>query len=66
LIWGKWEQNYFSENPKKDSTALSTNRPTGKSPAANYSFVQLGRAGRARNPIRMQDGPEASRSDGQI
>ena len=25
------EQNYFSENQKKDSTALSTNRPTGKS-----------------------------------
>ena len=31
LIWGKWEQKYFSENQKKDSTALSTNRPTGKS-----------------------------------
>jgi hypothetical protein len=22
LIWGKWEQKYFSENQKKDSTAL--------------------------------------------
>ena len=31
VIWGKWEQKYFSENQKKDSTALSTNRPTGKS-----------------------------------
>jgi hypothetical protein len=31
VIWGKWEQKYFSEKPKKDSTALSTNRPTGKS-----------------------------------
>jgi hypothetical protein len=29
LIWGKWEQKYFSENQKKDST---TNSPTGKSP----------------------------------
>src|SRR6195256_1633575 len=27
VIWGRWEQKYFSENPKKDSTALSTNRP---------------------------------------
>jgi hypothetical protein len=25
LIWGAWEQKYFSENQKKDST-------TGKSP----------------------------------
>jgi hypothetical protein len=31
LIWGEWEQNYFSENQKKDSTRLSTNGPTGKS-----------------------------------
>jgi hypothetical protein len=31
VIWGEWEQKYFSENPKKDSTRLSTNRPTGKS-----------------------------------
>src|SRR5258705_10083249 len=31
LIWGEWEQKYFSENQKKDSTPLSTNRPTGKS-----------------------------------
>jgi hypothetical protein len=31
LIWGEWEQKYFSENQKKDSTRLSTNRPTGKS-----------------------------------
>jgi hypothetical protein len=32
LIWGVWEQKYFSENQKKDSTRLSTTRPTGKSP----------------------------------
>jgi hypothetical protein len=31
LIWDKWEQKYFSENQKKDSTRLSTNGPTGKS-----------------------------------
>jgi hypothetical protein len=31
LIWGEWEQKYFSENQKKDSTRLSTNCPTGKS-----------------------------------
>jgi hypothetical protein len=31
VIWGEWEQKYFSENQKKDSTALSTKRPTGKS-----------------------------------
>jgi len=31
LIWGKCEQKYLSENQKKDSTAPSTNRPTGKS-----------------------------------
>jgi hypothetical protein len=31
LIWGKWEQKYFSENQKKDSTRLSTDRPSGKS-----------------------------------
>jgi hypothetical protein len=31
VIWGEWEQKYLSENQKKDSTALSTNRPTGKS-----------------------------------
>jgi hypothetical protein len=24
LIWGAWEQKYFSENQKKDSTALET------------------------------------------
>jgi FMN-dependent NADH-azoreductase len=30
LIWGEWEQKYFSENQKKDSTPLSRNRPTGQ------------------------------------
>jgi hypothetical protein len=33
LIWGKWEQKYFSENQKKDSTGKSERRPSGKSPA---------------------------------
>ena len=33
LIGGKWEQKYFSENQKKDSTAKSERRPTGKSGA---------------------------------
>src|SRR3979490_1873870 len=31
LIWGKWEQVFFRKSEKKDSTRLSTNRPTGKS-----------------------------------
>jgi hypothetical protein len=31
VIWGEWEQKYFSEKQKYDSTALSTKRPTGKS-----------------------------------
>ena len=30
VIWGAWEQKYLSEN-QKDSTAMSTSRPTGKS-----------------------------------
>jgi hypothetical protein len=37
LIWGEWEQKYLSENQKKDSTALSTNSPTGKSPHGGES-----------------------------
>jgi hypothetical protein len=31
VIWGKWEQKYFSENQKNSLTRPSTNRPTGKS-----------------------------------
>jgi hypothetical protein len=45
VIWGDWEQEYFSENQKKDSTRLSTNRPTGKSlamkPAATVGAQAL-------------------------
>jgi hypothetical protein len=45
VIWGAWEQKYFSEEPKKDSTALSTNRPTGKSAgcAVATNQTRLGR-----------------------
>jgi len=32
VIWGKWQQIFFGKSEKKDSTALSTNRPSGKSP----------------------------------
>jgi hypothetical protein len=52
LIWGKWEQNYFSENPKKDSTAL---QPDGQITCGkNHSLVQLRQAGRA-HPSLLKD-----------
>ena len=31
LIWVRWQQIFFGKSEIKDSTALSTNRPTGKS-----------------------------------
>src|SRR6266702_1101966 len=31
LIWVRWEQVFFGKSERKDSTRLSTNRPTGKS-----------------------------------
>src|SRR6266702_4732846 len=31
LIWVRWEQVFFGKSEIKDSTRLSTNRPTGKS-----------------------------------
>jgi hypothetical protein len=31
VIWGMWEQKYFSENQKNNLTRLSRNSPTGKS-----------------------------------
>jgi hypothetical protein len=67
LIWGKWEQKYFSENQKKDSTALSTSCPTGKSLDSSESkfrscpgrgaayFTLLRRAGTQSRPSRTMD-----------
>jgi len=31
VIWVRWQQIFFGKSEKKDSTRLSTNRPTGKS-----------------------------------
>jgi len=41
VIWGKWERKYFSEKQKNDSTALSTNNPTGKITALRESQIPL-------------------------
>jgi len=46
LIWGKWQQKYF-ENPKKDSTALSTSARR-----ANHNTVQDGLNLRSTHPTR--------------
>src|SRR6266852_3282414 len=46
LIWGKWEQKYLSENQKYDSTHLSRNSPTGKSPACSPKMLK------GRYPLR--------------
>src|SRR6267378_3126818 len=32
LIWVRWQQIFFGKSEKNDSTTLSANRPTGKSP----------------------------------
>ena len=51
VIWVRWEQKYLSENPKKDSTALSTNRPTGKSPPG----LTTNSCHRSPSPARRRD-----------
>jgi hypothetical protein len=56
MICPTGEVKYFC---KGDSTRLSTSRPTGKSLAANHSFVQLSWRGSAR---KIQSGENARRT----
>ncbi len=48
VIWGRWKQKYFC---KGDSTPLSTNRPTGKSP--DYRRVLLSCPARGAAPFAL-------------
>src|SRR5713101_3537298 len=69
LIWVRWQQIFFGKSEKKDSTALSTNRPTGKSPRRGESPFRVpdaaqrpfGGAPQSRNPQQSErhDGPQA-------
>src|SRR5712691_5707098 len=69
LISVRWQQIFFGKSEKKDSTAPSTNRPTGKSPRRGESPFRgpdaaqrpFGGAPQSRNPQQSErhDGPQA-------